>query len=391
MYYKNWAKLFSSNWAGESCIYRENYESWNEIKFMFYVNPDVMYIVIRSFASGFYAVKKILHDWVCPVLHAFTLHFICSYALSPMHLFILLVRSFICSFARSLFVQSSVCFLFVYSLVCFLFLLSHSFPFSYFFTHSFPLSFSYPFVPFLFHSLCFSHPFVVSVLHSLVRFLLLSLVTSLFCSNFCSQYFTVSLILFFFFSCHPRVVPFSLGLLACLFVRHSVAFWFPDPLSPFLTPSPSSFFSSSVLLSSPLFLFAIFSCWTRKGTYHISILQKDVLLKKFFIKLFIRHTSSMGLLFVFFYLIFTVGGKKPCIGDHFHIWLKSWLAQTTHTPTPWFNRFAFSHRSSDRNKPGPWERDRLIFFLGAVMTDHSRLQVFKFVLSVVNDDVIDIK
>lgn len=121
MYYKNWAKLFSSNWAGESCIYRENYESWNEIKFMFYVNPDVMYIVIRSFASGFYAVKIILHDWVCPVLHAFTLHFICSYALSPMHLFILLVRFFICSFARSLFVQSLVCFLFVYSLVCFLF------------------------------------------------------------------------------------------------------------------------------------------------------------------------------------------------------------------------------------------------------------------------------
>ena len=99
----------------------------------------------------------------------------------------------------------------------------------------------------------------------------------------------------------------------------------------------------------------------------------------------------MGLLFVFFYLIFTVGGKKPCIGDHFYIWLKSWLAQTTHTPTPWLNRFAFSHRSSDRNKPGPWERDRLIFFLGAVMTDHSRLQVFKFVLSVVNDDVIDTK
>ena len=249
MYYKNWAKLFSSNWAGESCIYRENYESWNEIKFMFYVNPDVMYIVIRSFASDFYAVKKILLDWVCPVLHAFTLHFICSYALSPMHLFILLVRSFICSFARSLFVQSSVCFLFVYSLVCFLFLLSHSFPCSFFFfTHSFPLSFSYPFVPFLFHSLCFCHPFAFSVLHPLVRFLLLSLVTSLFCSIFCSQYFTVSLILFFFFSCHPRVVPFSLGLLACLFVRHSVAFWFPYPL-------PLKFSLSFCPLLSSYFLF----------------------------------------------------------------------------------------------------------------------------------------
>ena len=102
------------------------------------------------------------------MLHAFTLHFICSYALSPMHLFILLVRFFICSFARSLFVQSSVCFLFVYSLVCFLFTrslfliflltrflslsLTHSFLFSFilfvsvtrslspFFTHSFVFS-----------------------------------------------------------------------------------------------------------------------------------------------------------------------------------------------------------------------------------------------------------
>ena len=202
---------------------------------------------------------------------------------------------------------------------------------------------------------------------SIISLLSLCLFTRLLSLYFCSQYFTVSFILFFkffFISCHPRVVPFSLGLLTCLFVRHSVAFWFPDPLSPFLTPSPSIFFSSSVLLSSPLFLFAIFSCWTRKGSYHISILQKDVLLKKIFIKLFIRHTSSMALLFVFFYLIFTVGGKKPCIGDHFYIWLKSWLAQTTLTPNPWFNRFAFSHRSSDRNKPGPWERDRLIFFLG---------------------------
>ena len=263
MYYKNWAKLFSSNWAGEGCIYRENYESWNEIKFMFYVNPDVMYIVIRSFASGFYAVKKILLDWVCPVLHAFTLHFICSYALSPMHLFILLVRSFICSFARSLFVQSSVCFLFVYSLVCFLFTL-YSFPFSFFFffTHSFPLSFSYPFVPFLFHSLCFSHPFAVSVFNSLVRFLLHSLVPSLFCSNFCSQYFTVSFILFL------------LLLLILFLVTHGsfpflLVFWqafsFATPsLFGFLSPSPlpyplplKFFLSFCPLLSSYLLFFRV--------------------------------------------------------------------------------------------------------------------------------------
>ena len=293
-------------------------------------------------------------------------------------------------------------------------LFNHQFAFS-LFIHSFAFSFCWVtrslFLIFLLtrflslsltHSFLFSFILFVSVTRSLSPFFTHSFVFSCFLwlPRSFVQIFAVNISLYlssFFFiiinfiSCHPRVVPFSLGLLACLFVRHSVAFWFPDPLSPFLSPSPSSFFSSSVLLSSPLFLFAIFSCWTRKGTYHISILQKDVLLKKIFIKLFIRHTSSMGLLFVFFYLIFTVGGKKPCIGDHFHIWLKSWLAQTTHTPTPWFNRFAFSHRSSDRNKPGPWERDRLIFFLGAVMTDHSRLQVFKFVLFVVNDDVIDIK
>ena len=242
MYYKNWAKLFSSNWAGEGCIYRENYESWNEIKFMFYVNPDVMYIVIRSFASGFYAVKKILHDWVCPVLHTFTLHFICSYALSPMHLFILLVRSFICSFARSLFVQSSVCFLFVYSLVCLLFLLSHSFPFSFFFLTRF-LSLS------LTHSFLFSFILFVSVTRSLSPFFTHSFVFSciLWLPRSFVQIFAVNISLYlssFFFiiinfiSCHPRVVPFSLGLLTCLFVRHSVAFWFPVPLPPSLPPPP---------------------------------------------------------------------------------------------------------------------------------------------------------
>ena len=260
MYYKNWAKLFSSNWAGESCIYRENYESWNEIKFMFYVNPDVMYIVIRSFASDFYAVKKILLDWVCPVLHAFTLHFICSYALSPMHLFILLVRSFICSFARSLFVQSSVCFLFVYSLVCFLFLLSHSFPFSYFFTHSFPLSFSYPFVPFLFHSLCFCHPFAFSVLHPLVRFLLLSLVTSLFCSNFCSQYFTVSLILFFFFFLSPTgrsLFSWFVGMPFRSPLRRFLVSWPPLPLPYPLPLKFFLFFCPSVLSSLPICYFFV--------------------------------------------------------------------------------------------------------------------------------------
>ena len=257
MYYKNWAKLFSSNWAGESCIYRENYESWNEIKFMFYVNPDVMYIVIRSFASGFYAVKKILLDWVCPVLHAFTLHFICSYALSPMHLFILLVRSFICSFARSLFVQSLVCFLFVYSLVCFLFLLSHSFPCSFFFLLTRFLSLS------LTHSFLFSFILFVSVTRSLSPFFTHSFVFSCILwfpvfSNFCSQYFTVSLILFFFFFLVTHgSFPF---LLVCW---HAFSFATPS-LFGFLSPSPLPYplplkFSLSFcpLLSSYLLFFRV--------------------------------------------------------------------------------------------------------------------------------------
>ena len=146
------------------------------------------------------------------MLHTFTLHFICSYALSPMHLFILLVRSFICSFARSLFVQSSVCFLFVYSLVCLLFLLSHSFPFSFFFLTRF---------------------FSLSLTHSSFFFIIINFISS-----------------------HPRVVPFSLGLLTCLFVRHSVAFWFPVPL-PLPYPLPLKFFLSFCpLLSSYLLFFS---------------------------------------------------------------------------------------------------------------------------------------
>ena len=298
MYYKNWAKLFSSNWAGESCIYRENYESWNEIKFMFYVNPDVMYIVIRSFASGFYAVKKILLDWVCPVLHAFTLHFICSYALSPMHLFILLVRSFICSFARSLFVQSSVCFLFVYSLVCFLFTRSL---FLFFFTHSFPLSFSYPFVPFLFHSLCFSHPFAVSVLHSLVRFLLHSLVTWLFCSNFFSQYFTVSLILFFFFLVTHGSFPF---LLVCW---HAFSFATPS-LFGFLSPSPLPyplplkfflFFCPSVPSSLPICYFFVLN--SQRNVSHFNP-SKGCFIEKIFYKTvyssYVVHGTAFRVFFI---------------------------------------------------------------------------------------------
>lgn len=124
------------------------------------------------------------HLFIRPVSHAFV-HF----ARSLFYLFVrpIFVRSIISLLSLCLFTRLLT--LFVESLV----------PFFFFFSHSFPLSFSYPFVPFLFHSLCFSHPFAVSVLNSLVRFLLHPLVPSLFCSNFCSQYFTVSFILFFYY------------------------------------------------------------------------------------------------------------------------------------------------------------------------------------------------
>ena len=252
---------------------------------------------------------------MCPVLHAFTLHFICSYALSPMHLFILLVRSFICSFARSLFVQSLVCFLFVYSLVCFLFTrslflffflltrflsltLTHSFLFSFilfvsvtrslspFFTHSFVFSCilwlprSFKFLQSIFH--CISHPFF-----------------------------------FFFFLVTHGSFPF---LLVCW---HAFSFATPS-LFGFLSPSPLPyplplkfflFFCPSVPFSLPICYFFVLN--SQRNVSHFNP-SKGCFIEKFFIKLFIRHTSSTGLLFVFFYLIFTVGGKKPCIGDHFH-------------------------------------------------------------------------
>ena len=120
-------------------------------------------------------------------VHTPCLPCICSFCSFALYLFVrpIFVRLIISLLSLCLFTRLLT--LFVESLV----------PFFFFFSHSFPLSFSYPFVPFLFHSLCFSHPFAVSVLNSLVRFLLHSLVPSLFCSNFCSQYFTVSFILFF--------------------------------------------------------------------------------------------------------------------------------------------------------------------------------------------------
>lgn len=122
-------------------------------------------------------------------VHTPCLPCICSFCSFALYLFVrpIFVRLIISLLSLCLFTRLLT--LFVESLV----------PFFFFFSHSFPLSFSYPFVPFLFHSLCFSHPFAVSVLNSLVRFLLHSLVPSLFCSNFCSQYFTVSFILFFYY------------------------------------------------------------------------------------------------------------------------------------------------------------------------------------------------
>ena len=193
-----------------------------------------------------------------------------------------------CSFAL-LFVRSPDLCSFNHQFAFSLFI--HSFAFSllvpfffFFFTHSFPLSFSYPFIPFLFHSLCFSHPFAVSVLHSLVRFLLHSLVTSLFCSNFFSQYFTVSLILFFFFFLVTHgSFPF---LLVCWH-----AFSFATPLLfGFLSPSPLPyplplkfflFFCPSVPSSLPICYFFVLN--SQRNVSHFNP-SKGCFIEKIFYK-----------------------------------------------------------------------------------------------------------
>ena len=268
-------------------------------------------------------------------VHTPCLPCICSFCSFALYLFVrpIFVRLIISLLSLCLFTRLLT--LFVESLV----------PFFFFFLTRF-LSLS------LTHSFLFSFILFVSVTRSLSPFLTHSFVFS------CILWFPRSFVQIFAVNISLYLSSFFLLLLILFLVTHGSfpfllvcwhAFSFATPsLFGFLSPSPLpyplplKFFLSFCPLLSSYLLF--FSCWTRKGTYHISILQKDVLLKKFFFKLFIRHTSSTGLLFVFFYLIFTVGGKKLCIGDHFHSWLKSWLAQTTHTPTPWFNRFPFLFR-----------------------------------------------
>ena len=132
---------------------------------------------------------------------------------------------------------------------------NHQFAFS-LFIHSFAFSLLVPFFFFFFHSLVsslfllpirsFSLSF--SLFQSPVRCLRSSLTRSFspaffgylallfkfLQSIFHCIFHPFFIIIINFISCHARVVPFSLGLLTCLFVRHSVAFWFPVPLPPSL-------------------------------------------------------------------------------------------------------------------------------------------------------------
>ena len=165
-------------------------------------------------------------------VHTPCLPCICSFCSFALYLFVrpIFVRLIIsllslCLFTRllTLFVESLVPFFFFF-LTRFLSLsLTHSFLFSFILFVSVTRSLS----PFLTHSFVFSC--ILWFPRSFVQIFAVNI--SLYLSSF-------FFIIINFISCHPRVVPFSLGLLTCLFVRHSVAFWFPVPLPPSLPPSP---------------------------------------------------------------------------------------------------------------------------------------------------------
>ena len=156
---------------------------------------------------------------------------------------------FLCLFTRllTLFVESLVPFFFFFFTHSFLSLsLTHSFLFFFILFVSVTRSLS----PF------FTHSFVFSCILWFPRFFVQIFAVNI--SLYLSSFFFI--IIIFFISCHPRVVPFSLGLLACLFVRHSVAFWFPVPLPPSLPPPPQVFpllLSFCPFLSSYLLFFRV--------------------------------------------------------------------------------------------------------------------------------------
>ena len=149
---------------------------------MFYVNPDVMYIVIRSFASDFMQLKKyyLIECVLCfmrlpciSFVHTPCLPCICSFC-SFAFLFVRLLDlcSFNHQFAFSLFIHS-----FAFSLLV---------PFFFFFLLTRFLSLS------LTHSFLFSFILFVSVTRSLSPFFTHSFVFSCILwfpvfSNFCSQ------------------------------------------------------------------------------------------------------------------------------------------------------------------------------------------------------------
>ena len=201
-----------------------------------------------------------------------------------------------CSFAL-LFVRSPDLCSFNHQFAFSLFI--HSFAFSllvpfffFFFTHSFPLSFSYPFVPFLFHSLCFSHPFAVSVLHSLVRFQLHSLVPRLF--KFLQSIIHCISHPFFFFFYLVTHGSFSF-LLVCW---HAFSFATPS-LFGFLSPSPLSFLSPSVLSSLPICYFFVLN--SQRNVSHFNP-SKGCFIEKIFYKTvyssYIVHGTAFRVFFI---------------------------------------------------------------------------------------------
>ena len=160
------------------------------------------------------------------------------------------------------------------------------------------------------------------------------------------------------------------------------------PPPPFLTPSPLSFFSPSVLSSLPICFFFVLN--SQRNVSHFNP-SKGCFIEKNFYKTVYSSYVVHGTAFRVFLSHLYCRRKETLLWWSFsQLTKKLTRANYTHSH-PLVQSVCFFSPINWSNYPGPWERDRLIFFLGAVMTDHSRLQVFKFVLSVVNDDVIDIK
>ena len=305
-----------------------------------------------------------------------------------------------CSFAL-LFVRSPDLCLFNHQFAFSLFI--HSFAFSFCWVTRSPVLFFFLLTRFLSlsltHSFLFSFILFVSVTRSLSPFFTHSFVFSCFLwlPRSFVQFFAVNISLylssfFFFFFLSPTGrslfswfvdMPFRSPLRRFLVSWPPLPLPYPLPLKFFL------FFCPSVLSSLPICYFFVLN--SQRNVSHFNP-SKGCFIEKIFYKTVYSSYVVHETAFRVFFLSHLYCRRKEIL----HWWsfpqLTKKLTRTNYTHShPLVQSVCFFSPINWSNYPGPWERDRLIFFLGAVMTNHSRLQVFKFVLSVVNDDVIDIK